>query len=516
MQALGLGPQDVLRNLGNYGVSPTSGSNAFDVAASIRREYLGGSGLSEEVLGKYLGQGRNLGEVAGGPSFNMTASQYRSQLERVTAAATGQGIDRSRMVSVFSQLQQNSAGLNTNSAGFASLIERMLASGAPGARSGQDIAGFAAGVDKTMQGLGTGASMSANVIFGSLFQKAGGAPKDEKSLRKFIGVSKEDWSKNYVATPASQRAMQDYLGAVQRGDPAASRFLGQLLSGHPDQVNSMLEASPIFQSLSPYQQDIARSNVLNATLGQSVEVGSTLPGSSGGMPGANTQQRAELERSRLQRDLNLTPEQSAGFAGVLQGEGLTTGNEVGKAPGTGGFGIGQWTGSRRKQFFAWAQAQGLNPNSYETQQQFLEQDLQNNYPQVLQNLRNAKTPEEAARAGLPYEFGDGSSPSSAGLYAAHAGERVQMARNIYGGYTANSPLPELNKGADAQVANTKAAEYISNLSDTVTASFTGIAHAGNEVIQMFQKLTSVGHAHAATMKPTTPSFSPHIAGSAIK
>ena len=70
--------------------------------------------------------------------------------------------------------------------------------------------------------------------------------------------------------------------------------------------------------------------------------------------------------------------------------------------------------------------------------QFLEQDLKNNYPQGLANIQAAKTPEDATRAGLPYEFGDGSSPSSAGLYAQHAGERVAMGRGIYNNYQQNS------------------------------------------------------------------------------
>jgi Phage tail lysozyme len=342
--------------------------------------------------------------------------------------------------------------------------------------------------------------MGANIIFSELMQKNGGAPRDEESLRNFLHVDKKDWSQNYVATPASQRAMQDYFEAVQKNDPAALRFLGQLLTGHPDEVNSMLESSPTFKSLTGYQQDIVRSNVLQSTLGQSVEFGSS-KATAGNAPGGSFQQRAELERARLQRDLGLTPAQSAGLAGALAGEGLSTGNGVGKAPGTGGFGLAQWTGSRRADFFKWAQSQGRDPSSYESQQDYLESELQSRYPKVLADLKNANNVDDATRASLPYLFGDGSTPDSAGLYNAHGGERMQMARGIYTGYTSNSPLPELNKGADAQVANTKAAEYVNNVSDTVTAGFTRMVHAGDEVVAMFQRLSSAGNSHAAQRMP---------------
>lgn len=429
MQALGLGPQDVLANLKNYGAPVRSGDEAFNAAASIRREYLGGTGLSEEQLGQYLGTGRNLGEVAGGGAFNSTSNSYWNKLEKVMADASAAGIDRSRMVSVFTQLQSQSQGLNTNSQGFSNLIERMLGSGAPGARSGADILGFAQGVDKTMGGLGTGQNMGANVVFGSLLSANGGAPRDEESLRKFIHVDKKDWAQNYVATPASQRAMQDYFAAVNRGDPMAYRYLGQLLSGHSDAVNNLLEQSPLYKNAPSYQQDVIRSNVLGVTLPQSIEAGST-QATPGNAPGANTQQRAQLEMQRLQRDLNLTPEQAAGFAGALQGEGMSTGNEAGKPFGQGGFGIAQWTGSRRKQFMAWAQSQGMDPSSYSTQQAYLEQELQTKYPQVLQNLRGATSVDDATKASLPYLFGDGSTPDSAGLYAQHGTERMQMAEHI--------------------------------------------------------------------------------------
>ena len=335
--------------------------------------------------------------------------------------------------------------------------------------------------------------MSANVLFGSLFQQNGGAPRDEESLRKFIGVDKKDWAQNYVGTPASQRAMSNYFEAAKRGDgPAAYRFMGQMLSGHSDQVESMLERSPIYKSLPSYQQDIARSAILQSTLGQSIEVGST-NATSGNAPGANVQQRARLEMGRLQRDLNLTPEQAAGAAGVLQGEGLTTGNEAGKPFGEGGYGIGQWTGSRRRMYMAWARGQGLDPSAYETQQAFLNVDLKNNYPGVLKNLQGAKTPEEAAKAFMPYEFGDGFNGSSAGLYAQHGDERVRMARDIYSGYQSNSPVAELNKSADQQTANLKGSEAVVGMSDAVVTSFNGIAHAGEAVIAMFQRLASAGN-----------------------
>lgn len=73
-------------------------------------------------------------------------------------------------------------------------------------------------------------------------------------------------------------------------------------------------------------------------------------------------------------------------------------------PGTlGGFGILQWTGSRRKMFFDWMHAQHLNPNSVPDELKFFKWDLKTNYPDIYQHLLHARSLKEAEYWFQKYE-----------------------------------------------------------------------------------------------------------------
>jgi hypothetical protein len=143
MQQLGMGPSDVTRNLGNYGVAERSVPDSLVAATSIRSEYLSnGIGLPEDSLAKMLGYGRASGAVQGGKGFQDSASRYWTQLEKVMSTATAAGLDQSRAGSTLMSLQQNAASsgaLSTNTSGFADLFSRMAQSGAPGMRDGSGI-----------------------------------------------------------------------------------------------------------------------------------------------------------------------------------------------------------------------------------------------------------------------------------------------------------------------------------------------------------------------------------------
>jgi Phage tail lysozyme len=89
---------------------------------------------------------------------------------------------------------------------------------------------------------------------------------------------------------------------------------------------------------------------------------------------------------RLQRDLNITPEAATGIAANITAEGATTATGIGKP--NGGRGLAQRTGTIRKQFKAWASAQGLDPSAYETQQQLLVQDIKSDYGEMYKQLQD--------------------------------------------------------------------------------------------------------------------------------
>ena len=138
----------------------------------------------------------------------------------------------------------------------------------------------------------------------------------------------------------------------------------------------------------------------------------------------------------LQKDFDLSPEQAAGFVGNLAHEsgGFQTLQEVDPtvAGSRGGFGYGQWTGDRRKQFEDFAKKNNLDPSSYEANYGFLKFELTNTKEgRFLDQLRKAGDARSAAeivsnnflRPGIPnmesrYKWADrfaGANGGQAGL-----------------------------------------------------------------------------------------------------
>jgi len=116
--------------------------------------------------------------------------------------------------------------------------------------------------------------------------------------------------------------------------------------------------------------------------------------------------------ANLMKDFKLTKEQASGILGNLGHEsaGLHADINEGKplkAGSRGGYGLAQWTGSRRKDLEKFAKENELPVNSVDTQYQFLKKELTGNkqYARILNNVRQEKTPEGAARAFLPFETG---------------------------------------------------------------------------------------------------------------
>lgn len=110
----------------------------------------------------------------------------------------------------------------------------------------------------------------------------------------------------------------------------------------------------------------------------------------------------------LGKDLGLTPAQAAGISSHLVAEsGLQGVNERHPLVGgsRGGLGWAQWTGSRRKDFEQWAASHHLSTGSDEANYGFLIHDLKLHFAGLLQHLRQAKTPEQAASIFAPYESG---------------------------------------------------------------------------------------------------------------
>ena len=144
-------------------------------------------------------------------------------------------------------------------------------------------------------------------------------------------------------------------------------------------------------------------------------------------PGAPLATRQSAVEQRLMQDLGLPLTGASGITGLLTAEsGITAVNEQHPLiPGSrGGFGWAQWTGPRRVAFEAFAKARGADVTDPETNYQFLLQELQQPaYAGMLDQLRNAASPQEAARIAFPFESG--------GDPRAKFGNRADLAAQAY-------------------------------------------------------------------------------------
>lgn len=104
----------------------------------------------------------------------------------------------------------------------------------------------------------------------------------------------------------------------------------------------------------------------------------------------------------LEETLGLTKEQAAGFVANLDHEtlGFKFMQEIKPVVkgSKGGYGFAQWTGSRRKEFEAWAQKNNAPINSYEANFGYLIHEIRNTPEgRFMKDLEKTTTAKEAAR-----------------------------------------------------------------------------------------------------------------------
>ena len=130
-----------------------------------------------------------------------------------------------------------------------------------------------------------------------------------------------------------------------------------------------------------------------------------MPPASAGFPA-----RGRWLIDHLSAGLEITENQAAGIVGNIgfESTGLTVLHEVGQPAGEGGYGWGQWTGPRRRQFFAWCEAQHLSYFSDEGNYGFLLHELKGDYAYVVRDLRQKATLEDCVfLVGRLYETPEG-------------------------------------------------------------------------------------------------------------
>ena len=131
---------------------------------------------------------------------------------------------------------------------------------------------------------------------------------------------------------------------------------------------------------------------------------------------------------------DLTPVQAAAIAGNLgtESQNFTAYHEHGQAENKGGYGWAQWTGPRRKSFFAWADANKLNRDSEAASLGYLEHELQTSYAGAITTLK-AQTELTAATHSFMIRFEGPGIPNE--------GDRQLHAKIALAEYTRLNPTP---------------------------------------------------------------------------
>jgi len=123
--------------------------------------------------------------------------------------------------------------------------------------------------------------------------------------------------------------------------------------------------------------------------------------------------------------------QAAAFAGNagLESAGFRILQEIKPtvAGSKGGYGFFQWTGPRRRAFFAWCKAETANPSSYQANLGFMFHELDGEYHRVLSIVRPTKTIEAATEAVMRIYLAPG---------IPHEADRVAYARRALAAYHA--------------------------------------------------------------------------------
>ncbi len=110
--------------------------------------------------------------------------------------------------------------------------------------------------------------------------------------------------------------------------------------------------------------------------------------------------KCSLYGPALMKEFGLTAEEAAAVLGNLGHEsgGFVHMQELGKRAGTGGLGVAQWTGVRRKAFEAWCRSHGVSTSSDQGNLGYLIFELHGIERQAIVSLRRASGLEGKVRA----------------------------------------------------------------------------------------------------------------------
>lgn len=194
-------------------------------------------------------------------------------------------------------------------------------------------------------------------------------------------------------------------GTGSANDENIAREIEQILADLFSEGGSSGSGMPAMPSLPPMPSSAGR--VAPASYRSPSQTGGVPAGDgSGQVSSASTphaRKTAQYFMTNLQRDFGLTRNQAAGIVANLWHEsagmnpGINQGGAIG-APNSNmqsGYGIAQWTGSRKQDYLDYCSANRLDPSSEQANYGFLKHELQTTQAGAIDAVRNTESAQDA-------------------------------------------------------------------------------------------------------------------------
>lgn len=194
-------------------------------------------------------------------------------------------------------------------------------------------------------------------------------------------------------------------GASSENDQSILLQIQQILSGLFDNSNG-----PSFQmpSMPSFSAAPARASYASTSSASPASYSGAVPagdGSGQGTPASTAEgkETAEHFMTNLQRDFGLTRNQAAGIVANLWHEsgGMNTGINQGGAVGApnsnmqSGYGVAQWTGSRKQDYLDYCSQHKLDPSSEQANYGFLKHELETSQSGAIDAVKQTQTAQDA-------------------------------------------------------------------------------------------------------------------------
>ena len=426
MQKLGLGPQQAVDLLQNFGITPNrdlGGRAGGPEASRMLVEQLaqmkfipafGGlpPGLAEESAGTFAKYGIFANTGAGSSYFKDNpgglepfvspsgqVSQYNAQTVEVIARAQELGLNRAEIMRSINQSLQTAAaqggGIGYTPQAIGSELLRYSA--LPGGRTGE--VGQSMMQAASQFGRGAGSEVLPTIAYAGVAQRL----QSETDIQQYTEKRDPGFLDRIKRNPASARLLQDYLQARKEGNiPAATQLLSELFNQSTTLPTDVATTEGAAGSFAPgYQQRLVAANTLGTgVLPLEARSLPTPPGVGGQMNSSRAQQAMAFYQSRGWGRAG-----AVGMTAYLAEETGGSFNPRAFNPaggGQGAQGAGQWRGDRIANFMRIFHHSPMDPNIpddqlYREQLEFSDWELRHTETTTGEALKKATS---GAQAGV--------------------------------------------------------------------------------------------------------------------